>query len=102
MPGESQSVVGTLAGGHFWVRFDDLGELEPFDSHPYAIDLKLEYPSREPELTCKIFTALVADGYQAIVLEDGGPIRSSHHREDGGDPGTDTSGGQGGSADHRS
>ncbi|SCL27136.1 hypothetical protein GA0070624_3440 [Micromonospora rhizosphaerae] len=102
VPGESQSVMGTLAGGHVWVWFDGLTDLEPFDNHPYVVDLKLEYPSREPELADKIFTALVADGYQVILLEDGGMIRSSHYREDGDDAGADTRGGQGGSPDRRS
>lgn len=72
------------------------GELEPFDSHPYVVDLKLEYPSWEPELADKIFAALVADGYQVIVLRDGGMIRSSHYREDGGDAGPTQAGSQGG------
>ncbi|SCF41884.1 hypothetical protein GA0070216_1155 [Micromonospora matsumotoense] len=89
IPGESRSVVGTLAEGKFWVQFDP-ADLEPFASHPYVIELKLEFPSREPKLGADIFDALVADGYRVILLADGGSIRSSHFsEEDRGDEATD-------------
>ncbi|WP_144081558.1 hypothetical protein [Micromonospora wenchangensis] len=87
-------MVGTLAEGKFWVRFDP-ADLEPFASHPCVIELKLEFPSREPKLVADIFDALVADGHRVILMADGGPIRSSHVSEENrGDGATDGGSGE--------
>ncbi|MFI6761942.1 hypothetical protein ACIBF5_22650 [Micromonospora sp. NPDC050417] len=81
VPGETESVVGRIGAGYVWVQFDP-ADFEPFASHPYGVDLRLEDPSREPELANHILTALVATGgYQVILLMDGDPIRSSHYTE---------------------
>ncbi|MEU5724189.1 hypothetical protein [Micromonospora sp. NPDC047738] len=70
VPGERQSVVGTLPTGYVRVlRQPDDRQRQA--SGPYVVDLELEDPSREPELMNEIFTALVADGYPVVLVAEG-------------------------------
>jgi hypothetical protein len=78
VPGEDRSVVGEFDLGRLWVYFES-ADSEPFASHPYVIDIKLNDASRELEVAGAIYEGLVTSGdYRVILLEDSGLIRSSH------------------------
>ncbi|MFE9203514.1 hypothetical protein [Micromonospora sp. NPDC007230] len=67
VPGERQSVVGTLPTGYVRV-LRQRDDRQPQASGTYVVDLELEDRSREPALMNEVFSALVADGYRVVLV----------------------------------